>query len=321
MKKEHLQALNFLLKHEMSGIQSLSKLFQKDLDIVLRILTQSPGKIVVSGIGKSGHIGEKIASTLTSLGVPAIFMHPVEAMHGDLGLVSASDVLLVISHSGETAEVLKIVQILKKRGVTVIAIVGNASSTIAKLSAATLSYRINKEGSPFNLAPMASTTAALVIGDLLATALSLRAGITEQNFADMHPAGSLGLQLTKVQDVMIKGDQVPLVSDQKKFVDVLKVITEKKLGISGIHDARGKLVGVITDGDIRRFILTKDFSLHAPIKKAMTRKPQTIRERQSLHNALHHMEKYKITSLFVLDEKRHPVGVLHMHQILERQLI
>lgn len=314
------RALSELLATQTRAVKNLSRVLGADFNKAIEMLSHINGKIVVSGTGKSGHVGAKIAATMTSLGMPAVFIHPGEAMHGDLGLIGKDDALIAISYSGGTKEVLRLVQHLKRHKLPVISITGKAQSALAKMSSVPLVFHIDREGSPFGLAPMASTTATLVIGDLLATALSLKAGFTERDFADVHPGGSLGLQLTKVVETMNTGRAVPCVPADASLTRALKEITRTKLGVTGVTDSHGRLAGVVSDGDVRRFLLTGRYTNGSLARDAMTRKPKTISADDSLQNALAKMEEYKITSLFVVDRGTRPVGIIHLHDIVERQL-
>lgn len=307
-----------LLKKEIGAVKGLS-LVIKDVLRAVNILSQISGKLVVTGIGKSGHVGTKIASTMTSLGIPAAFMHAAEAFHGDMGIIGKGDALIAVSHSGNTKELIQLTRYLGKEKVPIIAIVGNPKSGLAKSSSVALVYSVREEGSPFNLAPMASATASLVIGDLLASALSLKKGFNPKTFADLHPGGSLGLQLTKVSERMIGGRLMPLIYKTSSFREALKEIDNKKLGIAGVVNGRQKLAGVITDGDVRRFLLKGGQPELTLAGDAMTPNPKTIGPDTNLQEAIEKMEHYKITSLFVTDPAKKPIGIIHMHQIIEEQ--
>ncbi|MEK7203818.1 MAG: KpsF/GutQ family sugar-phosphate isomerase [Patescibacteria group bacterium] len=309
-----------LLKKEILAVQNLSKVINSDFDKAVNLVNKASGKVVVSGVGKSGHVGMKIAATMTSLGIPSIFLNPNEALHGDLGIVSDDDVLLAISFSGETRELIKVARHLKKHGLVVISIVGDKNSPLARISNINLNIKIKEEGSPFNLAPMASTTATLVLGDLLAVALSIRRGFTKKDFADFHPGGTLGLKLTKVSELLAKGSAIPLVEEKVSFKKALEEITKKKFGITAVVNRQGRLVGVISDGDVRRFLLSGKFSEESLARDAMTRNPKKVDENKTLQEATALMEQYKITSLFVTDKAGKPVGIIHLHQIIEEKL-
>lgn len=317
-----IKKAEIVLKNELLALGHLNSILNKDFIKAVNILERQPsGKIVVIGIGKSGHIGIKIASTMTSLGVPAIFLHPGEALHGDLGLMGLGDSLLAISYSGETKEVLKIAHHAKRHKIPVVSIAGNNRSSLAKISDIFLNIKIKEEGSPFNLAPMASAVATLALGDMLAAALSSKRGFTKKDFADFHPGGSLGLRLTKVQELVISGKKLPIVKENDNFHNVLKTISNKKLGITAVVNKLGKLLGVISDGDIRRFFLSGKFSDKSLARDAMTSHPKTIGQDESLQSALSKMESHKITSLFVVSRFNVPVGIITMHDIIESKML
>lgn len=321
MSNNTRKKLKDLLKKEISAIQNLSRAINYDFDKTVNLINKASGKVIVSGLGKSGHIGMKIAATMNSLGIPSIFLHANEALHGDLGVVSSDDVLLAISFSGETKELVKVAQHLRKHGVAVISITGNKNSPLARTANANLIIKIKEEGSPFNLAPMASTTATLVLGDLLAAALSAKRGFREKDFADSHPGGTLGLKMTKVSELMAKGFRVPLIKENHPFKKALQEMTKKGLGVTAVVNKNGKIAGVISDGDIRRFLLSGNPSERSVARDAMTRNPKKIGKDQSLQEAIKIMEKYKITSLFVVDKNKKPKGIIHMHQIIEEKLL
>ncbi|MBI5079613.1 KpsF/GutQ family sugar-phosphate isomerase [Candidatus Wolfebacteria bacterium] len=322
MAKENiLKKAFFTLQKEEEAVKSVRKIIGGDFLKAVEILSGAKGKIIVSGMGKSGQIGMKIASTLTSLNIPSIFLNPAEAMHGDLGLVGADDAIIAISSSGGTKELLRVVNHLKHLLIPIVAITGNKKSSLAKASRVSLAFKIKEEGSPFNLAPMASSTASLVIGDILAAALSAKKGFGKKDFADFHPGGMLGLKLSKVENLMVKGLNVPIIKENDSFYKAAKEISAKKLGIAGVVNKKGEIVGIISDGDIRRFILTGKSLDKAEAADAMTKNPKTIGKDNSLEEALIIMEKNKITSLFVADRRKKPIGVIHIHHIIEGKLI
>lgn len=311
---------DFIAK-QAAAVRSVLKNVGEEMDKAVGLLASASGKIVVTGIGKSGHIGMKIASTMTSLGASAVFLHPAEAFHGDLGMVRADDAVVMLSHSGETKETLRLLQHLKRQKTAVVVVTAHAESPMGLSADAVLSYAIEDEGSPFNLAPMASTTAMLVIGDLLATRLCRARGYTMRDFADAHPGGALGLQLARVSELMRRGEAVPLAASDLPFIEALKVMTAKRLGVLGVTDAEGRLTGVVSDGDVRRFVSSEGFALDAPVNAAMTRNPKVIGAEDSLKTALDLMEKHKIYVLFALDQDGVPCGVIHMHHIIQEKVI
>jgi arabinose-5-phosphate isomerase len=315
------QAIDSFLDTQLSAVRSASSNDARRIASAVDALMRSHGKIVVSGIGKSGHIGMKIASTMTSLGAPAVFVHPSEAFHGDLGLIGKTDSVILLSHSGETRETVRLLQHLKRLGTAVVGVTGNPDSTLAKESSVALTYAVADEGSPFNIAPMASTTAMLVIGDLLACALCLRSGFSAADFAASHPGGSLGLQLTRVSEFMKGPERLPIVREIATFDDALEEMNRCRLGVTSVVDAYGRMVGVFTDGDIRRFLLSESFDRKAPITTLMIKDPKTIGPETSLQEAMRLMEDLRVMVLFVTDAGNRPVGVIHMHHIVEGKIV
>lgn len=285
----------------------------------VKTINDREGDIIVTGIGKSGYIGQKIAATLTSLGQKAIFIHSVEAVHGDLGALSEGDTLIAISFSGETKEVVKLVKYAQKHfGVSVIALTKSKNSSLGKLSDVVLEVNVKEEGSPNGLAPMASTTISLVLGDMLAAAL-VKNTFKDHHYAKFHPGGSLGMKLEMTKNLM--RSNIPIVAEKDKFSEILKEINKKKVGATGVVNKAGKIVGIITDGDIRRLLL-KDLGVeNVQARDFMTKNPKYINETDSLESALVKMEKYKITHLFVVNSLQKPVGVIHIHDIIEGAIV
>lgn len=276
------------------------------------------GKVVVCGMGKSGHVGNKIAATLASTGTPAFFMHPGEANHGDLGMLSKNDVLLAISNSGETSELINLLPVVKRLGVNVIAMTNSESSTLGQHADVVLNISVEQEACSLGLAPTSSTTATLVMGDALAVALLDKKGFTSDDFALSHPGGSLGRKLLlKVSDIMLTGDDIPLTSNGATVAQALLEISRKGLGMTGIVDEFGKLTGIFTDGDLRR-ILDARVDLHdAKVSDVMTIGGKTTTPNQLAVEALNVMESFKISALMVLDDEHTPVGAFNMHMLLK----
>jgi arabinose-5-phosphate isomerase len=281
------------------------------------------GRIVVLGMGKSGHIGDKIAATLASTGSPAFFVHPGEASHGDMGMIMHNDVVLALSNSGETDEILTILPLIKRLGVPLIALTGNPNSTLAKAADAHLDVSVEKEACPLGLAPTSSTTAALVMGDALAVSLLEQRGFTADDFALSHPGGSLGRRLLlHVEDIMHGDDKMPCVSDTATLSAALLEMTQKGLGMTGVVDAAGKLVGIFTDGDLRRVLDHGEVNVHeTSIAEVMTRNCKTAQPRQLAVEVLSQMENFKINSLMVVDDNQQPVGALNMHDLLRAGVV
>jgi len=274
------------------------------------------GRLVVVGMGKSGIIAKKIAATFASTGTPAFFVHAAEAQHGDLGMITGQDAVLALSHSGETAEVCGLLPEIRRRGASVIAITGNVNATLARYADIVLHIPVSKEACPLNLAPTASTTATLALGDALAVVVLKQRGFKEEDFARVHPAGSLGRKLLRVADVMHSGDALPLVAADASLQDAIMSMSSHRLGITGIVE-NGKLSGCLSDGDLRRILESGDLDIKAPVHIHMHREPSTIAADKLASEALHCMEVRKITVLFVCDSDRQVVGVVHMHDILQ----
>lgn len=286
------------------------------------LLLQCKGRVVVSGIGKSGHIARKIASTLASTGTPALFVHAAEASHGDLGMITADDALIAISYSGEAGELLAIVPIIKRMGATLITITGNDDSTLAQLADVHLNVRVDKEACPLNLAPTASTTATLALGDALAVALLDARGFGEEDFARSHPGGALGRRLlTHVRDVMRTGEAIPTVSEDASLYAALLEISKKGMAMTAVVDADGRAIGVFTDGDLRRLIENmQDFSTLS-IAAVMHRNPRSVQPDQLAVDAVDMMEEFRINQLLVTDADGKLVGALHIHDLTRAKVI
>lgn len=303
---------------EADSILKLKNVLNSDFDKAIDILYACKGRVIVTGMGKSGLIGKKIAATLSSTGTPSYFLHPAESIHGDSGIVTREDVIIAISNSGETQELLKLLPLLKRFGVPIIALTGGLNSTLSKTSDVTLDVSVEKEACPLNKAPTASTTVTLAMGDALAVCLLEKRGFTEEDFLIFHPGGALGKGfLFKVSELMISGDKLPLASEDDKFTDVIEIISQKKLGVAIITDKNGVMSGVLTDGDIRRTLIKFQNVQNLKAKEVMTKEPKTISPDELAAKALHLMEKYSITALTITDENKKPVGILHIHDLLK----
>lgn len=309
---------------ELSALEDLKNKIDENFEKACNILFECKGKVVVTGIGKSGIIGQKIAATLASTGTPAFFMHPSEGLHGDLGMLSKNDVVLAISNSGETEELIKIIPIIKRMGNKMIVMTGRKSSSLAKAGDVILDIGVKKEACPLNLAPTASTTTTLVLGDALAVALIKMRGFKEEDFAFRHPAGTLGRKLFyRVSDLMHKGEEIPLVQEDTNMKDTIYVISSKKLGATGVINKNGELIGIITDGDLRRAIEKYENIFKMSVTDIMTKNPKWILKDELAVKALQVMESYSITTLFVFEkpENRKPVGIIHLHDILKAGIV
>jgi len=309
-----------VIRIEAEALNQLADSINGDFERAVSLILGSKGRVVVTGMGKSGLIGQKIASTMASTGTPAFFLHPAEAIHGDLGMIIKGDVVIAISNSGETEEVVRILPIVERIGAKLICMTGNPGSTLAKCGDVFLSVAVSEEACPLGLAPTASTTATLAMGDALAVALLIERGFKAEDFALFHPGGSLGKKLLlKVSDMMHAGEALPLVREDIPMREALFEITSKKLGCTGVVDDRGELVGVVTDGDLRRALERGVDFMGRPAAELMTTNPKRILAGDLAAKALQRMEEYSITSLFVFADEvsRVPVGVVHLHDLLK----
>ncbi len=311
-----------VIQLEAEALQTLARRMDGQFAEACRLILSCQGRVIVIGMGKSGHIGGKIAATLASTGTPAFFVHPGEASHGDLGMIMPIDIVLAISNSGETAEILTILPIIKRMGVRLIALVGNIESSLARQADAILFAGVDKEACPHNLAPTASTTAALAIGDALAVALLKSRGFTREDFARAHPAGSLGRRLLLyVGDVMHTGAAIPKVDEAASLREALLEMTGKGLGMTGVVDSGGALVGIFTDGDLRR-VLNRGIDVYnVKITEVMTRHPKTTSTDRLAAETVQLMRSLKINGLFVVDDKNHVLGALNMHDLFRAGVI
>lgn len=306
---------------EKQAIEEMKKFINDDFEKACQLMIDCSGRVIVIGMGKSGHIGGKIAATLASTGTPAFFVHPGEASHGDLGMITQADVVLCISNSGETEEVLAITPVIKRIGCKLIAMTGNPQSTLATLSDTHISITVTKEACPLGLAPTSSTTAALVMGDALAVALLNARDFTAEDFALSHPGGSLGKRLLlRLSDIMHKGDRIPSVNVNAKIKDALVEMSLKGLGMTAVVD-NNALVGLFTDGDLRR-ILEEKVDIHTDdISTVMTKAPTVAKADILAAEALKIMEDKKINGLIIVDNNNNPIGAMNMHDLLRSGLI
>jgi len=311
-----------VLEIEAKAVSDLIKKLDASFTRAVETILNCRGRVVVSGIGKSGHIARKIASTLASTGTPAYFVHPAEASHGDLGMVARDDVFIALSNSGESDELLAIVPLLKRQGAKLIAMTGNPQSALAREADVHLYAGAEKEACPLNLAPTASTTAALALGDALALALMQAKGFTRDEFAAAHPGGALGRRLlTHVRDVMRTGDDAPRVAHTVTALEGMLEISRGRMGVTAVLDERGRIIGIFTDGDLRRS-LEKGVDLRAtPITGVMTRGPRTIGPGKLAAEAVEIMERFKVNQLVVVDEDQKLLGALNMHDLFRAKVI
>ena len=311
-----------VIETEMSAIEALKSTINDGFAKACELILACEGRVVVTGMGKSGHIGNKIAATMASTGTPAFFVHPGEASHGDLGMITPKDVVIALSNSGETNEILTIIPILKRLSVPMISITGRADSTLSTESDIDLHAGVEKEACPLGLAPTSSTTVALVLGDALAVALLDARGFTEEDFALSHPGGSLGRRLLlHVKDIMHTNDEIPQVHENDTLRDALLVMTEKGLGMTGIVDDNHNILGIYTDGDLRR-TLDKNINVHeALIKDVMTRNCKTTQAHLLAAEALTEMQQNKISAMLVVDKNDKLIGAFNMHDLLRAGVV
>ena len=316
-----LESARRVLRIELQAVQGLLERLDASFVRAVDVLLACKGRVVVTGMGKSGLIGRKVAATLASTGTPSLFLHPAEALHGDLGMIVRGDALLAITYSGESLEIIQLLETIKRLAVPLVTMTGNPRSTIAQASDVVLDASVKEEACSLNLAPTASTTAALVLGDALAVALLERRGFSPEDFAALHPAGRLGMQLKRVEHVMHTGDDVPCVSVATKMPDVIYEMSKKGLGMTAVVADGERLAGIITDGDLRRLMLKQGSkSLELTAGEAMTKNPVTIGAHELAGAALNLMEQRKITSVVVVDAEKRVLGVVHIHDLWTLQL-
>ncbi len=321
---EMIEVAKRVLQIEAQALSDLAERIDGDFSRAVEMLLACKGRVVITGMGKSGLICQKIASTMASTGTPAFFLHPAEGIHGDLGMLMKGDVVIAVSNSGETDEIVRILPVIKRMGLPLVAMSGNPRSALHRAGDVFLDISIREEACPLGLAPTASTTATLAMGDALAVALLVRRGFKEEDFALFHPGGSLGRKLLlKVEELMHCGSEMPMCHESTPLKEALFEITSKKLGITGVLNDAGQLVGVFSDGDLRRSMAQGFEVLDRPIKEAMARNPKRILISALAAEAVQIMESHTITSLFVFDseEGRVPVGIIHLHDLLKAGVV
>jgi arabinose-5-phosphate isomerase len=309
-----------VLTIEAEAVAALAARLEPSFDRAVELLVGCKGRVVVAGMGKSGIVCQKIAATLSSTGTPAYFLHPAEALHGDIGLLVPGDVVLVVSNSGETEELVRCLELVRRIGVPIVAFTGRSDSTLARYADVHIDVSVAREACALDLAPTASTTASLAMGDALAVACYERRGFTATDFARTHPGGRLGRKVTEVRELMRQGDAVPRVLPTASMADAVQEMSAKGLGMTCVVDAAGRLVGILTDGDLRRRMLESDRPLAGPVSSAMTTRPVTIAPEALAGEALRILEDRKITSLAVADAGLQLVGVLQIHDLWRTQL-
>jgi len=306
------------VKLERQAVDQLLEQLDDQFASACTLILNAKGRIIVTGMGKSGHIGNKIAATLASTGSPAFFVHPGEASHGDLGMITREDVVLALSNSGESSEIVSILPSIKRVGAPLVSMTGNLKSALALAGDAVLNCSVEKEACPHNLAPTSSTTVQLILGDALAIALLEAKGFSAEDFAFSHPGGSLGKRLLlKVSDIMHTGESLPIVSDSMRLKDVLVEMTAKKLGLAVVTDPSGQFSGLFTDGDLRRTLNDPKNPLEKPVKDVMHVGGSVIQSDHLAAEALYIMEQKKITSLVILNKDNTPKGVIHLHDLIQ----
>lgn len=321
-KAQLFAVANQVFNDEIEGIKQVARNLDQSFLKSVELLLNCRGKVVVTGMGKSGHVAGKIAATLASTGTPAFFVHPAEALHGDLGMIDNKDVVLAISYSGESDELISILPVLKHKQVSIIAITGNLESSLAKFADYILNIKVSKEACPLNLAPTTTTTVSLVVGDALAISLLTLRGFKKEDFALSHPGGSLGRQLlTTVKDLMHSGDKLPVVMMDTSLQHVVIEISNKGLGFTAVVDAAGKLVGIITDGDLRRLLDHEVDIIHTKAAEVMSKSPKTVSVDSLAVAAIELMEQYKITGFLVVDAFNSLVGAFNLHDLFKAKLI
>ncbi|HEY4755885.1 MAG TPA: KpsF/GutQ family sugar-phosphate isomerase [Ignavibacteriaceae bacterium] len=314
---EIIQKGKEVIRIEAEAVANLSESINDQFVKAINTISESKGRVVLTGMGKSGLIARKIVATLNSTGTAAIYLHPTDALHGDLGMVRKEDVVILISKSGNTEEIANLLPMLKRLGVKMIAMCGSESSRVAKECDIFLNISVKEEACPYDLAPTASTTATLAMGDALSVVLLQTRNFTIEDFAFLHPGGSLGKRLSlKISEIMIKDERVPIVEEDASLKDVIIEITSKRLGTTCVVNSSGVLTGIITDGDLRR-LLEKTLEIKNLIAKdVMTRKPKVLKENYLASFALQQMENYKITSLIITGDGNKPIGIVHLHDLI-----
>ncbi|MEA1995997.1 MAG: KpsF/GutQ family sugar-phosphate isomerase [Gemmatimonadota bacterium] len=320
-EKNLLEQARLVIRIEAEAVSGLMERIDQSLLDAVDLIYDCHGRVIVSGVGKSGIVGRKLAATLTSTGTPAIFIHPVDSMHGDLGLVTRDDVFIAVSKSGETGEMECLLHLFKRLDVRVIAITGAVKSSLARMADVVLDVGVAKEACPYDLAPTASATAAMVMGDALAVALLVRRNFRPEDFARLHPAGTLGRRLLlKVSEIMLKDNDIGLIDEKAVMKDALLMLVGKR-GICSVVDREGKLLGVVTDGDFKRLLHRTHEFMDIKVNEVMNRSPKFAHPDELCVEAAEKMEKYAIVSMPVLDERRRVVGVVHLHDLMRARVI
>lgn len=316
-KDQAIETARRVLKIEAEAVSLLREKVDVNFTKAVRMILSTPGKVVLTGIGKSGIVCQKIASTLASTGTSAFFLHPAEGAHGEMGVIAKNDILIAVSNSGESEEIIKMLPAVKRLGVKLVAMTGRKNSTLARHADVPIDIGVKKEACPMGLAPTASTTAALAMGDALAVALLTARGFKKEDFAMLHPAGHLGWRLTAIREFMRTGEEIPSVTTRTHMRDAILEMSAKRLGITGVLEGKRRLAGVITDGDLRRALEKGINVFEKTAGEVMTKNPKTIREDSLLEAAIKKMEDHAITVLFVCNRKGDVTGIVHMHDLIK----
>jgi arabinose-5-phosphate isomerase len=319
-KEKILNIAKKIIDIECKNIEKMKNVLNDDFVKAIELILDMKGKVVITGMGKSGIIGRKISATISSIGIPSTFLHPGEAVHGDLGMVTNKDILIVLSNSGETEEIIRIIPIIKKIGTKIITITSSKNSTLGLYSDVTIETGKIEEADSFGIIPTSSTTCTLVLGDAIALTLMSIKGVQKEDFAFYHPGGSLGKRLMlKVKQFMQTGEKIPKININSTLIDAIKEINDKNIGFTLVVDDEGKLKGIITDGDLRRYLLKKPDITKGSIEECMTKNPKTIEEDRLAVQAIAMMEKLEITCLIIVDENNRPKGIVHLHDLLGKK--
>lgn len=322
IKEQVLQLGKEVLTQEAHALSQIASQLGDEFFRAAQLILNCQGRLIISGIGKSGHIGRKLAATFASTGTPAYFVHAAEAAHGDLGMITRDDVVIAISYSGESNELLTIIPTLKREGASLIAMTGHATSSLARYADVHLNCHVEREACPLNLAPTTSTTATLALGDALAVACLSAKGFTKEDFARSHPGGSLGRKLlTHVEDIMRKGDDIPCVKTQTTVLDAVREITRKHIGMTAVVDDNNVLVGIFTEGDLRRLIERVGDIRELKIDSVMTKSPKTIHPSELAASAVQRIDQYHCNQLLVVNDDGQLVGALHIHDLMSAKVL
>jgi arabinose-5-phosphate isomerase len=315
-----LQVARRVLETEAEAVRALADRLDQRFERAVGLIETCRGRVVVTGMGKSGLVGKKLAATLAATGTPALFLHPADGVHGDLGMLVRGDVVLALSHSGETEEILALVPAIKRLAVPLVALTGRPTSRLAQNADLVLDVSVREEACPMNLTPTSSAVAALALGDALAIAVLTRRGLGPDDMARLHPGGAIGRRLVRVAELMHRGDEMPVVPESALLEAVIRAMSAKGLGCTGVVDAAGRLTGIVTDGDLRRAVERGVGALPPTAGGAMTRRPKTVGRADLAVTALELMERHKITQLFIVDDEGRPDGIIHLHDLLRAKI-